>query len=55
MDIIIVPSPGQEKLFYTDFVTKQILMAHLNGTESTPIMEDDLEVPGKVLLYGHIA
>ncbi|CAI8033001.1 Low-density lipoprotein receptor-related protein 6, partial [Geodia barretti] len=38
-------APGQEKLFYTDYVTNQILMAHLNGTESTPIMEDDLEVP----------
>ena len=38
-------------MFYTDFVTNQILVADLDGNGSRPLMEDDLEVPGQSTQY----
>ena len=33
-------------MYYSDYITNQILVANLNGSGSTPLMEDELEVPG---------
>ena len=35
-------------MYYTDYVTNQILVANIDGTGSQPIMDDELEVPGQI-------
>ena len=34
-------------MYYTDFITDQILVANIDGTGSQPLLEDDLDVPGQ--------